>query len=934
MRNILILILLLALCGCASRKKNTAQTRMYHSFFARYNTYYNGNVAYKKAKKSQTEKHKDNYLETLPLLVISNKNTQTIGSSDYQTAIEKAQKAIKNHSIKRKPRKKAGVKMTEKKKKFYAKTEFNPFLWKAWMMMANSYLKKGEFTEAASTYIYITRLYANEPDILAMARIGLINCYTEMDWLYEAEDLLMRTNRDSVPEAQKRELARAQANLLIKQERYEEALPHLEKAIKRKGITSLEKAREYYLMGQLYQETGNKQAAFKSFGKTISKNPPYELEFNARIRQTEAVTNEDNRKIIRSLERMLKSPKNKEYISQLHYAIGNLHLGARDTVAAIKSYETGVAEGASGGYGTGMLHLSLAKIYWAQKHFSQSATNYQKALSIIDQEDEEYEMHKRRSDVLSDVTQHTDIIEKNSELLYWASLSNDSLFPLIDKKIEEAEWREELRKKFEKKEEKEAAGPMGSDLSAAGAAANMTITDSSEGDLWYFYNPQLVSQGIRSFGNTWGDRTLKDFWRLSKENISTAINDSIANDSIDQELTEEGEETSLSDSLAAEESIVEDTLSTDPTTREYYLQQIPYTDEAKTEKHNALSNALFEAALIFENKLGDKHLTLSHWERLVNEYPDYARMAEAYYHLYISCARWEENEKAELYKNLLLTHYPDSSMSHRIQDPDFFEPIAVKRHKEDSIYVESYNEFQKENYNKVIVNNNYAKEKYPDGKHRIRFQFIDALSKLYSNQQDEALKSIEELVKEYPKEEIALLAQEISTGVKSGRLLNSGISTSIWERKIDGTIKTDADSIPEFNIERNEPYYFILAYPNDSLDEKRLLFEIARYNFSRYMVRNFTMEFNRQPEITLLEIKEFLNFDEAYLYRKRLYSNGETARLLEGINAIIISKSNLDLLLNYYTFEEYKKFYEEKLQSIPEPEIDGYTLDEPANDSE
>ena len=146
---------------------------------------------------------------------------------------------------------------------------------------------------------------------------------------------------------------------------------------------------------------------------------------------------------------------------------------------------------------------------------------------------------------------------------------------------------------------------------------------------------------------------------------------------------------------------------------------------------------------------------------------------------------------------------------------------------------------------------------------------------------------------------------------------------------MDGTIKGETDSVAKFSAERNEPYYFILAFPNDSLDEKRLLFEMARYNFSRYMVRNFTMEFNKQATITLLEVKEFLSFDEAFVYRKRLYSNAQMATLLDGIACFIISKSNLDLLLKHYTFDDYTRFYEENLLSIPEPEIDGYTLDEP-----
>ena len=933
-QNIILLFILLGLCGCASRKNNTAQTRMYHAFFARYNTFYNGNEAFKKASNSQTMQHKDNFMEILPLIVSSDKNTQTIGSSDYGTAIEKMQKAIKNHSIKRKPRKKAGVKLSEKKKKFYAQKEFNPFLWRAWLTMAESYFRKGEFTEAASTFIYISRLYENDPDIVAKARIGLVKCYTEMEWFYESEDMLLRARRDSMPKNQEGELARAQANLLLKQSRFEEALPYLEKAIKRKGITSFEKAREYYLMGQLYHATGNDKTAYKYFGKTISLSPPYEMEINARIRQTETATNEKNKKkIIRSLKRMSKSQKNKKYIAQLYYAIGNMYLSDKDTVEAVKAYETGIAEGASGGYDTGVLHLTLAQIYWEQQRFFYASEHYQKAMGMLEKvDDDKNRADKLRAKFASELGNYSQSVESNSEYLYWETLKEEELLPLIDKKIEEQKWRAELQKKFQKKEEREAQGA-GSDLAQAGANANMTIGNSNDGDLWYFYNPQIVVQGIKQFTSTWGDRKLKDFWRLSRENISLHIQqDTIAGDSIAD--TPDGANSILSDSISLEESLSTDTLSTDPTIREYYLQRIPRTDEEKNRMHKELKISLFESALIFEEKLGEKELTLQYFERLANEYPDFERLAEVYYHLFLSCSRWKESEKAEQYKELLIANFPDSSMSVRIQESDFFESIAVKRHKEDSIYVQGYSDFLKENYESVIAANEYAKRKYPNGKHRIRFSFIDALSKLYSGKQQEALTAIDELVNSVPEDTLSILAKEIGTGVREGRLLRSGITTSIWQRKSDGTIKSDSDSLPQFSTERNEPYCFILAYPNDSIDEKRLLFEIARYNFTRYMVRDFELEFKRQAAITLFEIKEFLNYDEAFIYRKRLYSNGEMSRMLQGINAFIISKSNLELLLQYYSFNDYIKFYEENLLNIPEPEIDGYTLDEPEYNQE
>lgn len=921
--------MVLAVAGCASRKKNTAQTRMYHAFFARYNTFYNGNVAFKKGHDAQINGHKDNYLEQLPLLITSDKNTQQIGKSDYDKAIEKSQKAIKNHSIKRKPRREAGKKLTEKKKRFYAQREFNPFLWRAWMMMADAYFEKGEFTEAASTYIYISRLYENNPDVLAQARIGLVQCYAELDWLYEAEDLISRIRRDSVPSKLQKELARATANLLIKQKRYPEAMPHLEKAVRRKGTETVERAREYYLMGQLYQHEGNDKEAFRCYSKVIAQSPPYELEINARIRQTETVTNQEKKKIVRKLERMIKSPKNNEYLAQLYYAVGNVHLSSRDTIKAVEAYETGVARGQAGGYGAGMLHLSLANIYWQQQRFSKSADNYQKALGIIEKESEGYKLYEQRSSVLGELTPHTDIIEKNSELLLWATLDDKALAPHIDKKIKEAEFEEKLREYTEKKEEKEARG---SELQNAGTAANMNMPTLDNTPQWYFYNSQLVSSGINNFTRTWGDRKLKDFWRLSQEVIITVPQDSVDADSTMAAAGDSiASDTLMGDAsqIATGEGETADTLSTDPTTREYWLQQIPRSEEKIGEMHTALSNALYGASVIFEEKLGDKMLAMTHWERLINEYPQYARMSDAYYHLFLCASRWDEPDKANLYKSMLIAQYPDSSVTKMIQQPDFFESVATKRHKEDSIYVDTYAKYLSAEYDSVIANNIYAQEKYPRGAHRARFMFVDALAKLYSGQQDDAMIALEALVKEYSSDSIAAIATGINTGIKEGRLLRSGISTSIWDRRLDGTIKGDTDSVPSFSAERNEPYYFVLAFPNDSLDEKRLLFEMARYNFSRYMVRNFTMEFTQHTTITMLEVKEFLSFDEAFVYHKRLYGNADMARLLQGINALVISKSNLDLLLQYYTLGDYYKFYEQNLLSIPEPDIEGYTLDEP-----
>ena len=140
---------LLLLSACSSTKVNTAQSRFYQAFITRFNVYHNGNEAYKEGVSAQEQAHKDNYMEIIPLFPVSRESTRSAGGGNFDKAIEKSQKAIKLHSIKQKPKKKAGHTLTEEDKQWYAKKEYNPFLHNAWMLMGKAQFQKGEFLEAA-----------------------------------------------------------------------------------------------------------------------------------------------------------------------------------------------------------------------------------------------------------------------------------------------------------------------------------------------------------------------------------------------------------------------------------------------------------------------------------------------------------------------------------------------------------------------------------------------------------------------------------------------------------------------------------------------------------------------------------------------------------------------------------------------------------------
>ena len=258
----------MTIIGC-STQKNTSASRWWHSFNARYNTYYNGSLAYIDASLEKENGNKDNFTEMLPLYTVGNKASRELGKGNFDRAIEKCQKAIKLHSIKKRPEWNKSRKKNAKDIEWLNRREYNPFLWKAWLLMGRSQFMKGSFDEAASTFAYMSRLYATQPAIYGKARAWLARCYVEQDWLYDAEDVITKIKRDSLNWRAQKDWDYTYADYYIRTGRYQEAIPYLRKVIKHEGRRK-QRAREWYLMGQLQASIGNKQEAYKAFKHAVS----------------------------------------------------------------------------------------------------------------------------------------------------------------------------------------------------------------------------------------------------------------------------------------------------------------------------------------------------------------------------------------------------------------------------------------------------------------------------------------------------------------------------------------------------------------------------------------------------------------------------------------------------------------------------------------
>ena len=912
-----LLLLFLILVSC-STKKNTANSRWWHSFNARYNTYFNGSQAFIEGHLEKENGNHDDHTQLIPLYMVANKNSKDLGKSQFDRAIEKSEKAIRRHSIKSRPTWKKTRRKTQKDIEWLNRREYNPFLWRAWLLLGKSQFQKGEFEEAAATFGYMARLYQTQPVILARARAWQAKCYAEMDWLYEAEDLITKQRRDSIPYRAVADWDYTLADYHIRSEHWPEAVTYLRKAIRHERRKK-QKARMWFLMGQIESLQGHRQQAYDAYKHVIRLSPPYELEFNARIAQSEVMAATDARNTIKRLRRMAASDNNKDYLDQVYYAIGNIYLTQHDTLNAIAAYEKGNEKATRGGTEKGVLLWQLGNLYWQQEKYSDARRCYGEAIGLLDQDRPGYKVLAQRSKVLDELVPYTDAIHLQDSLQQLANMPEADRNKAIDRVIQELikKEKEEKRKQQEAETEQQLQQNGGGNLSQnqTQQTSRPTTSTTPQNNIWYFYNPQAVSQGKQRFEQQWGKRPNADNWQRSNLTVvSTQENTESQENPEDQEDLVNLEQ---NDTTAIEQadSVVE--AANDPHTREYYLAQIPFTEEQKQASDAIIMESLLHAGIILKDKLDN--LTLSHrmLYRLVNQYPEYEQNDEAWYHLYLIYARQGKWEEAEMALTRMKEYHADSKWTILLSDPYYTENQRFGQHIEDSLYAATYNAFREERYQEVNANVRLSAERFPNGQNRAKFLFIEGLSLLNNQLPDSCVARMRQIVEQYPESEVSEMAGQIVKGVQQGRRLQGNRMTAedIWRQRQSQAL-ADSSLVDTLSRERETRYTFILAYSPDSLDQNQLLYDIAKYNFTSYLVRNFDINIDTDGSISRMMVSGFRSYDEALQYARQLSANLQMSERLTGCRRIIISDQNIPLLGTTFSYDDYDIFYEEELAPI------------------
>ncbi len=905
--------------GCNARKRNTAAARQYTAFITRYNIHYNGDKHYRETLAEMEKNYEDDYtglVYTHPAEARANEKAPQ-PQGDFTRSIEKAQKAIQLRSITKKPARKRGKSGDPKYKEWMKREEYNPFLHNDWMMMGRSQYMNGDFLGAAATFFYTGRHFRWLPATVTEARLWQARSYLALDWLFEAEQILTRIKPDELTTGEQQYLYNLEmGELLVRQHEYAKSAPYLEKASKHGSAA--QKTRIAFLLGQVYERAGDRQAAYKAFGRAASAaSAPYRTQFNARIRQSEVFSGSDITDEVKALRRMTRYDRNSEYLDQIYYAIGNLYLSRRDTTEAIRNYVLGAEKSTRNGIDKAILNLRLGGLYYDLGRYEKAQPCYAEAVPLLPENYPGLDTLKRRSDVLDELATYSQNVTEQDSLLKLAAMDSVARMDVINRAIDNLKTREKLEAEENARAEylaQQQANGSSTGISNQAPQQFVMNTDNS----WYFYNQSARTAGRTEFQRRWGSRKLEDNWRRrnkaqfnsadfeggGQDDDSDSENSDAADNGADEQTPEEKERLKRAD---------------DPHYPEYYLKQIPFTAEQKATANDVIQEGLYNMGVILKDKMDDYPAAQTAFDRLLNDYPDNIYRLDAYYNLYLMYMRKGPRAVADRYRNLILSQFPQSKQAIALRDPNYIESLRAMETEQHDLYDRAYQAYMDNRNSDVHAIFADVSERYPMTELMPKFMFLEALAYVTDKEPEKFSATLRTLLERYPDTDLTPTVSAWLTGLAKGRKLQTAESGSnmrgmVWDISLgaDSAAIANGGQGVQFELRDDDRQLLILSFPTDAVSANELLFNVARHNFKSFVVKDYDLEFLNFGRLGMIVIRDFATMGELNHYRK-VMSGSADFRLPAGVRPVVISVANFDALLKSgATLDDYFRFLDEQ----------------------
>jgi len=851
-------------------KKNTFTRRLYHNVTSRYNVFFNGKESLNEGSVELLKGAKDNFTKVLPVFNFGTKQEAQQLNPQMDRAIQKASIAIQKHSMP------------------FGGTEKVKWIDDSYLMIGKAYFYKQEYFSARRTFNFVIQEYGYN-DIKYTAMIWLALTYNQTGEYEKSEPLLNVITADAskgiVPYDIVKILPQVYADLYIRREYYDRAVDYLIEGIFYNPKRDL-KTRMMFILGQIFQQSGDFLRASEYYGNVIKRNPIYDMSFQAKINLAESYdTNSgDSKQVTKILTKMLKDDKNQDYKDQVYFALADVAMRDQDTVLAIEYYRLSVSSSVNNNYQLTTSALTLADLYFEMPSYENAQAYYDTAMMSLPQDYPNYNEIDRKTKILTELVESLIIIQQEDSLQQLVNMSESDRNKVIDEIIvayvEEQEKLAEQKKLEEALTVQEQATSFGGGPNAPGLPV---------GGKWYFYNTQTKDFGYGEFVKKWGRRKLEDLWRISDKQVISFSEDLQA-----------AADTTKSDSVLAAEN--------NPMTREYYLKNLPFSEEQLAVSNTKILEAYFTCGKVYRDGLNDNDKSRIAFLALNDRFPENDYMLLSYYYLYKIYLEGGQPDVAEYYKNEIISQYPDSDYAKVLADPEYYAKVAAEMNRVNVLYEETYKDYKAGQYFQVIAKSDLAFSLYGDTMELApRFAYLKAISIGKIDVIDSLVSQLKMIIRKYPGSNIKPLAQSILASIiKDNPELK------------DESMLLDEEVVPEekaspYKVNPSAQHMFMIVADSKEIRLNPIKVKLSDYNLKFYSIENLTINsLVLDNEHYLITVGNFNNTAKAIDYFDAITSSDYVyADLKPGtFFNFVISTENYPVFFKEKDIGAYTKFFE------------------------
>lgn len=673
--RLILLVFVAVFLNSCSTEKNAFMNRGYHFVTVKFNGYFNGNEAYKLARKNIAEKHRDDYDELLDVYKFGNEILNKDEYDNLNRAMTKGVKMIDKHSMKFK------VKREE--------VEVNKMIDDCYLLIGKARFLKYDFESAAETFTFIKQTYKESKEGYK-ANIWLVLAYIYQKKYVDAETEIKAIKENKkFPDKFKDDLNLVEAIYFKRIGKLDKAIPAFEKVITQTKKRKF-KRRLQYILAQMYEAKGNLRKASDLYQIVAKKATDYDLQFNAKISLAETYEGSAD-DVVQVLEKMLKDAKNKEYFDQVYFALAKLYMRKGDEQLGVKNYKLSASSSVKNKKQKGKAFLALGDYYFEKKDYLNASDYYDSTLIALPPKYPSYQEISEKKNSLAELVKYLKIATEQDSLVRIAQMGEAERLDFINGKINEAKERAELLEI-----QQEAAREQ--------ALADAQVQGMNKGS-WIFDSPTLLASAMAEFRSVWGDRALEDDWRRS-DKTSLSIN------VVEQEIATTG--------VGAE--IPEDQ------TIDYYLKALPLKPDQQEVAFEKVKNAYYQLGVLYRDNFNDLEQSTYYFNQLNKRFPNHSKEPVTLYQLYRNYDKMNNLEEQSIAKEKVLQKYPESEYAQLISNPNMLADQEQQEKVSEKKYEDLFAKFKSNDFRGTMTEISNYKPNLKEGELKARFDLLYAFS--------------------------------------------------------------------------------------------------------------------------------------------------------------------------------------------------------------